>query len=454
MQRLRTSRRGYRAHTTKLLTGMADLLKENAAVPIDNLTAASLALTVEQLQRKQTILEDLDAKIAPLIDNETDLEAEIMEAEDTRTKILDGIARLKLKLSSCPRTESIEPQPVPRNLDSAPPSTTSGPPRTQPQTTVSSTSTSHTVSPTISHTPHTGDDVHPTLEAAIHGPIYSEAGITPTTEHTTVVSSSSYTTSRLPKLSIPTFTGDPLTWQSFWDCFDSAVNSNPVLSDVQKLSYLRAQLQGDASRVVAGFPLTNTSYSQSVALLKNRFGQPYKLVNAHLQTLLHLPNPSNTLASLQLFHDSVEGHIRSLTSLGKSIDSYGDLLVSVILEKLPSETRKHLARECTDSEWTLRELQDAIFKEIRVFESGLHMPSQTSCTPTATFYTGSRRAPNQPTTGDVTKKRTCIFCKGSHAPQACEVVNEPLKRLEIVQQQNLCFNCLAHHKVSQCSSKY
>ena len=163
-------------------------------------------------------------------------------------------------------------------------------------------------------------DLYHITEADVHGPIYSVAGVTPTTEHTTLTSSS-YATSRLPKLSIPTFTGDPLNWQSFWDCFDSAVNSNPTLSNVQKLSYLRAQLQGDASRVVAGFPLTNTSYSQSIALLTDRFGQPYKIVNAHLQALLHLLSPSNTLASLQGFHDSVEGHIRSLTSLGKSVDS-------------------------------------------------------------------------------------------------------------------------------------
>ena len=126
-----------------------------------------------------------------------------------------------------------------------------------------------------------------------------------------------------------------------------------MLSDVQKLSYLRAQLQGDASRVVASFPLTNTSYNQSVALLKNRFSQPYKLVNAHLQALLYLSNPSNTLTSLQLLHDSVEGHIRNLASFGKSTDSYYDFLVSVILEKLPNKTRNHLAREHVDKEWTL-----------------------------------------------------------------------------------------------------
>ena len=36
----------------------------------------------------------------------------------------------------------------------------------------------------------------------------------------------------------------------------------------------------------------------------------------------------------------------------------------------------------------------------------------------------------------------------------CDVIIEPSKRLEIVRQQNLCFNCLACHKVSQCNSKY
>ena len=377
--RLRTSRRGYRAHMTKLLSGIAD------DAHADKLT---VPLTVEQLERKQTILEDLDAKIAPLIDNETDLEAEIIEAEETRMKILDGMGRLKFQMN-CPRTESTKPPPVLTNLTSAPLAASSDPPS-------SSTSTSHTVSLTTSHTAHLSDDGHSTLETAAHDPIHSEARTNPSTEHTPVISSSSYATSRLPKLSIPTFTGNPLTWQSFWDCFDSAVNSNPVLSNIQKLSYLRAQLQGDASRVVAGFPLTNASYSQSVELLKNRYGQPHKLVNTHLQALLNLPNPSNTLVSLQLFHDSVEGHIRSLTSLGKSTDSYTDLLVSVLLEKLPGETRKHLARECTDSDWILSELQDAIFKEIRVFESGLHMAPESSHTPTASFYTGTGKVSQSP----------------------------------------------------------
>ena len=55
-------------------------------------------------------------------------------------------------------------------------------------------------------------------------------------------SSSSEATTRLPKLNLPTFSGDPLLWQSFWDCFEAAVHNNSSLTDVQKLNYLRAQL--------------------------------------------------------------------------------------------------------------------------------------------------------------------------------------------------------------------
>ena len=66
--------------------------------------------------------------------------------------------------------------------------------------------------------------------------------------------------SRLPKLNLPYFSGDPLVWQPFWDSFEAAINSNSSLTGVQKFNYLRAQLQGDAARVIAWFPLTYSNY--------------------------------------------------------------------------------------------------------------------------------------------------------------------------------------------------
>ena len=131
------------------------------------------------------------------------------------------------------------------------------------------------------------------------------------------------------------------------------IHSNQVLSNVQKLTYLRAQLQGEAARVISGFPLTSGNYMPSVDLLCSQFAKPHKLVNAHMQALINLPNPSNTLTSLQQFYDSVESHTRSFTTLGKNRDSYGDMLVPITLGKLPTEIKRNLARERSSEEWTL-----------------------------------------------------------------------------------------------------
>ena len=90
---------------------------------------------------------------------------------------------------------------------------------------------------------------------------------------TTLVKTTQQMYSRLPKLKLPIFNGNPLQWQTFWDLFTAAVDSNPCPSQVQKLSYLRAQLQGDAAHVISGLPLIDSNYTHSVTLLRERFGQ-------------------------------------------------------------------------------------------------------------------------------------------------------------------------------------
>ena len=64
--------------------------------------------------------------------------------------------------------------------------------------------------------------------------------------------------------------------------------------------------------------------------------------------------------------------------VGKSKDSYGALLVPIVLGKLPIETRRNLAREHPYLEWTIDDLREAILKEIQVFEAGVYV-IQTPC---------------------------------------------------------------------------
>ena len=227
----------------------------------------------------------------------------------------------------------------------------------------------------------------------------------------------------LPKLELPTFNGEPLEWHPFWVCFEAAIHSNTSLTNVQKLNYLRAQVKGEAARVIAGLPLTNLNYMHSVALLKDRYGQPHQIVNAHIQSLVELPKPSNKLASLRLFHDTIESHVRCQESLGKSPESLDTLLVQTMLSKLPEETKCNMTRNHQREDWTVQELQTGLRNEIRVFEVGQPPShnSQTGLPPTASFIASTRKSHPKK---DSFNKLCCVYCKGNHSAINCDTHTE------------------------------
>ena len=214
-----------------------------------------------------------------------------------------------------------------------------------------------------------------------------------------------------------------------------------------------------ALQVITSLPLTNASYQHSVILLKERYGETHKLIDAHMQALIGLSNPSNTLTALQLFHDSVEGHIKSLESLGTSQDQYEAMLVPIILKKLSPETRKNLARGHNSTQWTLSDLQEAILREVHILEMGTDYSNQQGSlsTPTASFVagavTGTDRHSHRKTRENQTRSG-CVYCKGAHTPANCTSVTDKKKRMEIIKRDMLCFNCLGHHRISQCKSKF
>ena len=57
----------------------------------------------------------------------------------------------------------------------------------------------------------------------------------------------------LPKLTLPMFNGEILTWQTFWDSFESSVHYNVTLTDVQKFSYLNPSLLMMLQELLTGY---------------------------------------------------------------------------------------------------------------------------------------------------------------------------------------------------------
>ncbi|KAG0412464.1 hypothetical protein HPB47_010402 [Ixodes persulcatus] len=73
---------------------------------------------------------------------------------------------------------------------------------------------------------------------------------------------------KLPKFELPKFNGDLAEWQTFWDQFQLSIDQNPVLSPVDKLTYLKVHVVGRAEAVIKEIPVTGDNYDTAVELLK------------------------------------------------------------------------------------------------------------------------------------------------------------------------------------------
>ena len=98
----------------------------------------------------------------------------------------------------------------------------------------------------------------------------------------------------------------------------------------------------------------------------------------HMDILLSLEpvTSQQKLRELRQLFDLVEAQVRGLKSLGVESTSYGSLLTSVLLQKLPHELRLIMSREVEEGDWNLDELFKQLEREREScigYESGLQV---------------------------------------------------------------------------------
>ena len=89
---------------------------------------------------------------------------------------------------------------------------------------------------------------------------------------------------RLPKLQLHvcSFGGNFTKWTSFWECFQSAVHDNDVLSNTKKFNYLNSLLECAAREAVSGLSIIAANYQTAIETWQRRFGSKQKIVNNHI----------------------------------------------------------------------------------------------------------------------------------------------------------------------------
>ena len=68
-------------------------------------------------------------------------------------------------------------------------------------------------------------------------------------------------TTKLPKLTLPSISGEYTQWVSFWNQFTTLVDCKVNMANVEKLSYLKLSLKGDAAQIVSSLLVTDANYN-------------------------------------------------------------------------------------------------------------------------------------------------------------------------------------------------
>ena len=78
--------------------------------------------------------------------------------------------------------------------------------------------------------------------------------------------------SKLPKITLKTFSGDPLDWKSFKETFEAAEHNNESITNFEKFMYLKTYLDKSALQAIEGFLLTSENYIEACNLLNDQYG--------------------------------------------------------------------------------------------------------------------------------------------------------------------------------------
>ena len=254
---------------------------------------------------------------------------------------------------------------------------------------------------------------------------------------------------KLPKLEVRKFSGKIGEWEEFWDSFESAIHLNDGLSNVDKFSYLRSLLMEPARSAIGGFALTSANYESAIELLKKRYGKKIAVQRALVNELLNARpvfNEGDT-RRLRSLYDFVETKYRALQALEVDERNYSEIVVPMLLEKIPDAIRLTITRGKDYLEWALGDM----LKELQI---EVELREDHCLTPRRVGPSDGRKGP-QTTSALFTKRgddRRCAFCLGNHPPEDCKKVTNIDERKKLLFKFDRCFKCIDKgHRARDCT---
>lgn len=278
--------------------------------------------------------------------------------------------------------------------------------------------------------------------------------------------------SGLPKLVLPTFSGDPFEWRPFLDQFNASVHCRQI-PKIQKFTYLWSALRDEARDVIKGLSKTDANYDEALTILKNRFGDPSFLLGLYADRISGLPYvEEDDNKSFRSLIDTFENSLRELNNLLNEATEDGTLQIpvhelfcaSALARRLPASVYKEWLRrtEKPVDRFQLKNLLDFAKREVDSSEI-IQTRISTSKSSSAEIHNEEQLIHHPPmSTASVLKVsskkvRACRCCSATgHRIYKCPsfLGLSSGSRLHLCEEKKLCQNCLANHPSALCPSNF
>ncbi|XP_018375248.1 PREDICTED: uncharacterized protein LOC108769016 [Trachymyrmex cornetzi] len=259
---------------------------------------------------------------------------------------------------------------------------------------------------------------------------------------------------RLPKLSLPSFSGKYDEWFPFRDMFNSVIHLNSALSNAQKLQYLKSSVIGEASNIICSLELSDANYEVAWSRLRERYDNQRVVMQNDIRAIMELPSlAKENYIELRQIADGAAKHLHALQALKRPCDKWDDILIVILTSKLDSRTAREWQSSLTGAELpTLKQFFDFLNHYCQALEA--------STKPSNSVAKGAARNSQSDSKRQLsclaTIKTKCNYCKGEHSIYHCkDFLALPVQQRNLeIRSRKLCTNCLRSksHSAGRCPS--
>lgn len=257
---------------------------------------------------------------------------------------------------------------------------------------------------------------------------------------------------KLPKISLPRFSGELSLWPSFFALFNTSIHNNDSLSNMEKYQYLLSSLSGEVLNVIKNLYLSAEHYLIAYDLLIERYQNERELATHYWHSIVRAkPLKSDSVQALRTLLDVFNENTRALQLMDFPVEAWDFILLVAMLDKLTPTLREKFEVEHRKTKIPQYSQLTAFLSEYcKVFAS-------VSDSNTFAGKSSYRASKSGASVSFATKVRACSVCQEQHSVLQCPsfLSLSPKDRHARVKELALCFNCLRlGHGVESCTSKW